>query len=147
MYLTKKELEQYRRFKRSLEYKTSKLAESYEKEPESLVSTVKKTSKHFPYLEGLMGVWIYDPVESEKRDKRIQELSKDIYNLVKQTEAVENYISDIADEELQLIFSYRYIEGWKLKEIADKLNMDLSTVGKKITTYMKFSNNSKNEVL
>lgn len=147
MYLTKKELEQYRRFKRSLEYKTSKLAEAYEKEPESVVGTVKKTSKHFPYLEGLMGVWIYDPVESEKRDKRIQDLSKEIDDLVKQTDAVEEFISDIADEELQLIFSYRYIEGWKLKEIACKLNMDLSTVGKKITTYMKLSNKSKIEML
>lgn len=139
MYLTKKELEQYRRFKRSLEYKTSKLAESYEKEPESLVSTVKKTSKHFPYLEGLMGVWIYDPVESEKRDKRMQDLSKEIDVLVKQTEAVEEFISNIADEDLQLIFSYRYIEGWKLQEIADKLSMDRSTIGKKINTVLQLS--------
>lgn len=94
-----------------------------------------------------MGVWLHNPVESKKRDKRIDDLKKDINELVNQTETVEKFISNIDDDEQQLIFSYRYIDGWKLKEIADKMNMDLSIVGKKITNYMKVSNNSKIEVL
>ena len=135
--MTKKELEKYRKLKYSLEYKVSKLAESYEKEPELQVGTVKKTSKHFPYLDGLMGVWIYNPVQAEKRDKRIEELMKDIDNLTRQTEAVEEFIAGISDEEIQMLFSYRYIEGSNLHEIGDKLNMDRSTVGKKIANYLK----------
>lgn len=83
--MTKKELEQYRKLKYSLKYKVFKLAETYEKEPELQVGTVKKTSKHFPYLDGLMGVWIYNPVQSEKRDKRIEELTKEIDKLIQQT--------------------------------------------------------------
>ncbi len=137
--MTKKELEKYRKLKYSLEYKVSKLAEAYEKEPDLQVGTVKKTSKHFPYLEGLMGVWIYNPVQAEKRDKRIEELMKDIDNLTRQTEAVEEFIAGISDEEIQILFNYRYIEGSNLHEIGAKLNMDRSTVGKKIANYLKLS--------
>ena len=137
--MTKKELEKYRKLKYSLEYKASKLAEAYEKEPELQVGTVKKTSKHFPYLDGLMGVWIYNPAQAEKRDKRIEELVKDIDGLTKLTDTVEEFINKIGDDEMQLIFSYRYIEGNNLQEIGEILNMDRSTVGKKINSYLKLS--------
>lgn len=50
---------------------------------------------------------------------------------------IEEYISEIEDSEVRLIFSKRYIELKKWEQIADELYMSLSTVHRKHSNYLE----------
>jgi hypothetical protein len=107
-------------------------------------STVTGSSKYFPYTEFRMGVWVDDPKEVSDRDKLIA-----IYR-ERQSAAraavlrIEQFIGDIPDSELRMIFQYRYIDGKKLREIAILINRDYTGICKKIHDYLKFQTNQQN---
>jgi len=136
--LTEKELYQYRKLKREAEDLQKRIDKQYDREINTGHSTVRGSSKKFPYTEFHFGVWINDPKQIADRDKLIKVYSDRMENARKEILRIEQFISDIPDSELRQIFEYRFVDGMKLREIADYMHMDRSTVGKKIYKYLNF---------
>jgi len=63
-------------------------------------------------------------------EKRLETCSNELLR-------IEQFIDRIKDSELRQIFEMRYIEGKKLREIAEAMNEDRSGIGKKITEYLQ----------
>lgn len=142
--MTDKDLCQYRMKQREIAELQVRIDRLLGRELTTSHSTVRGSSKSFPYTEFHFGVWVNDPKEVSDRDKLIA-----IYRN-RQAEAreavlqIESFIDDIPDSELQLIFQYRYIDGKKLREIGELMNRDLSGIGKKIHDYLNFPTIPKN---
>lgn len=136
--LTDKDLCQYKMKQREIADLEDRINKLLDKEISTGHSTVTGSSKFFPYTEFRMGVWVDDPKEVSDRDKLIATYRE------RQSEAraavfrIEQFIGDIPDSELRMIFQHRYIDGKKLREIAKDLNMDRSGIGKKIHSYLNF---------
>lgn len=110
----------------------------YDKEIDISHSTVRGSSKEFPYTEFHFGVWVNDPKQTAERDKLIKAYSDRMENARKEILRIEQFISNIHDSELRQIFEYRFVDGKKLREIGDLMNMDFSGIGKKIRNYLNF---------
>jgi len=73
-----------------------------------------------------------------KRQKKIDEL-------VKLELEIHDFIFLIDDPEARLIFALRYLDGMTQEEIAEKLNMDRSTVSKRISKYVSTDRKKNNK--
>lgn len=136
--LTDKDLSQYKNLIREAADLQSRIDKLYDKDIDAVPSKVIGTSKHFPYLEFRMGVYAYDPKQIAERDKLIAIYQDRLETARKEALRIEQFINSIPDSELRQIFRYRYIDGMKLREIAELMNMDRSSVGKKIRSYLNF---------
>jgi DNA-directed RNA polymerase specialized sigma24 family protein len=136
--LTDKELMQYRRLTREAEELQGRIDKLYDKEITTGHSIVKGSCKHFPYTPTAWGVWIDDPKEVAARDKLIAVYQDRLKQAEEEILKVEQFISEIPDSEIRMIFQYRYIDGKKLREIGELLNRDWSGIGKKIHDYLNF---------
>lgn len=63
-------------------------------------------------------------------------------DLERECEEVENFIENIQDSILRRIFRMSFIDGLKQKDVAKAVNMDRSSVSRKIDVYLKLSHNS-----
>lgn len=138
MILTDKDLMQYRKLIRESEDLHVRIDKLYSKEITTRHTIVKGSCKHFPYTPAAWGVWIDDPKEVAARDKLLAVYQGRLKQAEEEILKVEQFISEIPDSELRLIFQYRYIDGKKLSEISEMLNMDRSGIGKKIHNYLNF---------
>lgn len=145
--MTDKELIQYRSLIGEIEELQDRINKLYDKELSTSHSTVRGSSKYFPYAEFRMGVWINDPKELAARDKLIVMYKERLNRAREEALRIEQFISSIKDSELRQIFQYRYIDGKKLWEIAEIMNMDRSSVGKKIRNYLNFPPIPQNSVI
>lgn len=136
--MTEKELSQYRKLKREAEDLQNRIDKLYDKEITTGHSTVKGSSKGFPYTEFHFGVWIDDPKQVADRDKLIKAYSDRLGKARKEILKIEQFISNITDSELRQIFEYRFVDDMKLREIGELIGMDYSGVGKKIRNYINF---------
>ncbi len=136
--MTDEELSQYRKLLREaedLQYRVNKL---YDKEMDTAHSTVRGSSKKFPYTEFRYEVWVDNPKQVADRDRLVAIYQERLDSARKEILKIEQYIRDIPDSELRQIFEYRYTDGMKLREIGDLMNMDWSGIGKKIRNYLNF---------
>lgn len=145
--MTDKELMQYRKLIREAEDLQGRIDKLYDKEITTGHSIVKGSSKYFPYTPAAWGVWIDDPKEVAARDKLIAVYQDRLKKAEEEILKVEQFINGISDSELRMIFQYRYIDGKKLWEISELMNMDRSSIGKKIQRYVKFPPIPQNTVL
>ena len=60
---------------------------------------------------------------------------------------VEEFVESISDSLTRRIFRMCYLDGYTQKQVADKMNLDRSTVTKKIDKYLKVSPNSPKKTL
>lgn len=136
--MTDKELNQYKNLVREADDLQRRIDKLYDKDIDVVPSKVIGTSKHFPYLEFRMGVYAYDPKQEAERNRMIAIYQDRLEKARKEALRIELFINSIPDSELRQIFRYRYIDGMKLREIAVLMNMDRSSVGKKIRGYLNF---------
>ncbi len=137
--MTEKELSQYGKLKREAADLEQRIDNLYDKELDTGHSTVRGSSKSFPYTEFHFGVWVDDPKQKDDRDRLIRAYSDRLERARKEILRIEQYISNIPDDsELRQIFEYRFVDGKKLREIGELINMDFSGVGKKIRNYVNF---------
>ena len=136
--MTEKELNQYRRLISEAEDLQGRIDKLYDKEIPTSHSTVRGSSKSFPFIEFHFGVWVDDPKQAADRDKMIAIYQDRLKYARSEAMKIEKFISDIPDSELRQIFEYRYIDGKKIREIGELLNMDRSNIGKKINAYINF---------
>lgn len=141
--MTKKQLEKHRRNLIIFENKERKLEEIVTQEPDTVVGTVKCTSKNFPFLPGRMGVYMYDPEQEKNLKIKAEKIKQEAMNLIEALKQVESYIYSIEDDEVREIFTLRYIEGLTQREVAENLHMERSNVSKKITNYINSHNSQK----
>lgn len=135
--MTKKELEQYTKLKREIESIGKRYDKLCAKEVPEVAGKVQASENGFPWMRYRMTVQMYEPKANDEINKIINILRERLERCDRQMKEVEQFISSISDSELRNIFELRYIEGLKLKEIADRVNLDLSVVGKKITAYLR----------
>lgn len=134
--MTEEELKQYRKLKREaldLEQRIDKL---YEKELDTGHSTVRASSKEFPFCEYHIGVWIEDPKQVSDRDKLEKIYTDRLDKARKEILKIEQFISSIDDSELRQIFEHRFVDGYSLRKIGLLLNRDFSGIGKKIQNHI-----------
>ena len=136
--MTDKELSQYRRLLREAEDLQCRIDKLYDKEIDTTHSTVRGSSKRFPYTEFHFGVWVDNPKQVAERDKLVTIYQERLDLARREILKIEQYIMDIPDSELRQIFEYRYTDGLKLREISEMMNMDRSGIGKKIRNYLNF---------
>ncbi len=60
---------------------------------------------------------------------------------------VEEFVESISDSLTRRIFRMCYLDGYTQKQVANKMNLDRSTVTKKIDKYLKVSPNSPKKTL
>lgn len=145
--MTKKELEQYCKLKREIVTINKRLDGLRDRNVPVVVGKVMASGKEFPYLPGRVSVQMSDPKVNDAISRTIDILSERLVRCNVLMSEIEEFINGIGDSELRQIFTLRYIEGMKLKDIAAEVDEDLSGVGKKITAHLQLSNNSKKSVL
>ena len=135
--MTKKELEQYCKLKKEIGVINKRLDNLRDKDIPEVAGKVMASGKEFPYLPGRVSVLIHDPKAKAAVDKTIDILSERLVRCNMLMFEIEQFIDDIEDSELRQIFTLRYIEGLKLREIAEQLSIDTSVISKKITAYLR----------
>lgn len=145
--MTKEGLEQYCKLKKEIAYLQKRLDKLYEKEVPVVSGKVQASEPQYPCIMRRVSVKMHDPEVNDSRKKIIALLGEREQRCNEKILEIEKYIDSIEDSELRQLFELRYIEGMKLREIADVMNLELSGIGKKITAYLQLSNNSKKTVL
>lgn len=141
--MTKEQLLKYKNICRHLEYLEDKIEEEKNREIDVVKGKVKGSSSEFPYIETYMSVEMYEPNQKERNTKKLLQLQSDKKKLLKEKKEIENFINNIVDIEIQMIFQYAFIDGLKQREIADKLHIDRSRISRKISNYLKTHTNHK----
>ncbi len=138
--MTESELNQYRALITRVVRNRKKIEEIRLRDIQVVDGKVKGSSKYFPYIETNFHVQMYDPKESDRCRKQIQEVEKCIVVDRSRIEDIETFISSITDPELQAIYEMRVYEKMKWVDIAAELDGDRTTYAKK---FKKYINNSR----
>lgn len=139
--MERQQLERYRSQKeeiRELRYKLEHLGEG-----DSLVgnSTIFDYTTGFPRPQAVIG---YD---YEKYRRLRAQYSTRLEKLKYDCEETEQWIEDIPDSQMRRIFRMYYMDGETYRQIAKKMHMDKSTVGRKIDNFLKVAPNAPNAPL
>ena len=139
--MDREQLERYMSQKeeiRELRYKLEHLGEG-----DSLVgnSTIFDYSTGFPRPQAVIG---YD---YEKYRRLRAQYSTRLAKLRYDCEETEQWVEDIPDSQTRRIFRMYFIDGETYRQIAKKMHMDKSTVGRKIDNFLKVAPNAPNAPL
>ena len=139
--MDREQLERYMSQKeeiRELRYKLEHLGEG-----DSLVgnSTIFDYSTGFPRPQAVIG---YD---YEKYRRLRAQYSTRLAKLRYDCEETEQWVEDIPDSKTRRIFRMYFIDGETYRQIARKMHMDKSTVGRKIDNFLKVAPNAPNAPL
>ena len=137
MVMDKKALEAYVPNKRLIERCKKKIEEEQFKDISVVKGKVTGSSHNFPYIERRYTVEMDEPVEAEKRRRNIEKLKKGIQDAEKEMETVEHFIAGIPDAGDREIFTYRYIDGMKVKEVAVAVGYTHGRVSQIISKHLK----------
>lgn len=123
---------------RELRYKLEHLGEG-----DSLVgnSTIFDYTTGFPRPQAVIG---YD---YEKYRRLRAQYSTRLAKLRYDCEETEQWVENIPDSQTRRIFRMYFIDGETYRQIAKKMHMDKSTVGRKIDNFLKVAPNAPNAPL
>lgn len=145
--MTQDEIKKYRTIKKSLETTNKLLEKEYDKEVEVVSGKVKSSMAEHPYTEIRVGVEMYSPKEESERQRRIRMYEKEKQEKEEYICRAIDFINSIKDEEVKLILRMLYFEGKKQEEVAYELNLERSTISKKVSAYFKVSHNSQKSMI
>ncbi len=137
--MTKKRLLQYRAKKKEREKLLDKIKDIEMTEVPAVLGKVRGSSKNFPYIEVHTPVLMNEPKASDALNLRIKEYKKRLESDEKELLEIEQFISSIDDAETRMILQMAYIDGKRQYDIAWELNIDQSTVSKKIKACLQLS--------
>ncbi len=142
--MDKRRLMEYQKLKREQELLARRMDALAAKELPVVAGKVKASSREFPYTEHRVSVQMDEP-EAAERIWRMQKIYRERQERVgQQMLEIEEFIDGIEDAETRQIFEMRFMEGRKLREIAESTSLELSTVSVKITRFLKCQTNQKN---
>ncbi len=96
----------------------------------------------FDYRSGYPVAQAVVAVDREKCRRIEQKYKSRREKLKEECRQVEEYIESISDSLTRRIFRMYYVDGYTQSQIANKINMERSTVSKKIDSFLKVSHNS-----
>lgn len=135
--MDKQRLMGYQKLKREQGLLLRRIMALQVKEIPVVAGKVKASSRDFPYTEHRVSVQMYDPVEADRIGRMLRIYRGRQERVGRQMLEVEGFINGIGDPEVRQIFEMRFIEGRKLREIAGEVNLDRSSIGKKINRYLQ----------
>lgn len=145
--MDKQRLMEYQKLKREQELLARRMEVLAARELPVVAGKVKASSREFPYTEHRVSVQMDEP-EAAERILRMQKIYRERQERVgQQMLEIEEFIDGIEDAETRQIFEMRFMEGRKLREIAQKMNRDRSGIGKKVNSFLQLSHNSPKSVL
>lgn len=142
--MDKGRLKQYGALKKELQMLDDKLDKLYERQenvPE-VMGKVTGSSNDFPYTQVRTTVRMAEPKENDAIKKliRIKEQRRERVNdLIVE---IEEFIAGIPDSETRQIFELTYLEGKKQREVAEEVDLEQSSISKRITVFLQLSYNS-----
>jgi hypothetical protein len=142
--MTDKELLQYRKLIREAEDLQDRIDKLYDKDIDTAHSTVRGSSKNFPFTEFHFGVCVDDPKQISDRDNMIAAYQERLSRARNEALRIEQFINSIPDSELRQIFEYRYIDGKRLREIGDLMNTDFTCISRKIKAFINLQQKQQN---
>ena len=141
MEMTREQLEQYRSNMEEIKEITYKL--EHLGDGDSLIGNdvVLDYRSGFPKPQSVVG---YDYDLEARRRERLENLRAKIQA---DCDNVEEFIFGISDGKIRRIFQMYFLEGLSMKKVARKMNMEKSSISKKISGYLKLSPNSTKSTL
>lgn len=130
-------LESYQSNKRLIERNRKKIEDEQFKDIPVVRGKVTGSSHEFPYTSQRFTVEMDEPEEADRQRRRIARWEKEIRKAKEDMEAVEHYISGIADAGDREIFTYRYIDGMKVKDVAEAVGYTKGRISQIIKKYLK----------
>ena len=73
----------------------------------------------------------------ERKEKLIKKLNRKRNEFIKEQERIEEYIENIADDEIRVIARKRFLEHKKWEDIGEELFMDRKTASRKMQKYLE----------
>ena len=135
--MSEKDLKEYKTLCKEIESLEKRIQKAKEKDIEVVAGKVKASMSEFPYTEIRVGVQMNSPEQVDVQKRIIRLYQERLEKAEQKKLEIEQFIDDIEDPQLRLIFQYRYIDGMKQREIARKLHIDQSRVSRKILEYLK----------
>lgn len=142
--MDKKSLMEYQKLKREQELLARRIDVLKGRDIPVVAGKVKASSKTFPYTEHRVSVQMYEPAAADKVGRMLRIYRNRQERLEKQMLEIEKFIDGIEDTETRQIFEMRFMEGRKLREIAESTSLEVSTVSVKITRFLNCQTNQKN---
>ncbi len=142
--MDKHQLMEYRKLKHEQALLIRRIEALEGKEIPVVAGKVKASSREFPYTEHRVSVQMSEPVATERVRRMLRIYKGRQEKIGQQMLEIEVFIDGIADTQIRQIFEMRFVEGMKLREIAEKVNLELSTVSVKITRFLNCQTNQKN---
>lgn len=135
--MNKKVLESYQTNKRLIERNKKKIEDEQCKDIPVVKGKVTGSSQDFPYTERRFTVQMDEPGETERAHKRILSWQQEIAQAEREIEEVEQFIAAITDVRIKEVFTYRYIDGMKVADVARKVGYTKGRVSQIISKYLK----------
>ena len=149
--MDKKMLEDYKRLGDQIIALEQQIKNLEEQAARYEFGAVKGSNPDFPYQPMAFHVSGYNIRTDEEKRQRIENLKirlgKKKVAAEEERLAVQEFIAGIEDSTLQLIFTYRYIDGMTQEVVGRKLHMDKSSVSRKIDDYLKVATHATNATL
>lgn len=144
--LDKKRLEDYRLLEQQIQALEQQIKELENRAAQYEHATVKGSNPEFPYQPVTFHSQGYNIRYDERRRERVRKLKDKLMRQKADAEyrriEVQEWIAEIPDTTVRLIFTYKYVDGLTHRQIGRRLHMEQSNVGKKINAYLKMEPNS-----
>lgn len=135
--MTEKELKDYRKLCREVDDLRQRIGKEQSREIPVVSGKVRGSMREFPYIETHVGVELYEPEAVEVSKERIRRYQEKLLEAERKKLEIEQFVEEIPDPELRLIFRLRFLDGMRLADIGDRLAMDRSWIGKRIRKYLE----------
>lgn len=135
--MTEKELKDYRKLCREVDDLRQRIGKEQSREIPVVSGKVKGSMREFPYIETHIGVELYEPEAMEASAERIRRYQAKLLEAERKKLEIEQFVEEIPDPELRLIFRLRFLDGMKQAAIARKINLDQSRISRKIHDFLK----------
>lgn len=137
--MTMDDLKQLRALHREIKQLDKSIQRLEEREVPVVSGKVRGSSHDFPYTEVRTTVLMYEPKTNDAIQKLLKMKRERREKAEKKVVEIEDFISSIPDSETRQIFELYFQEGMRQQDIAKKLNMEQSTISKRISSYLKLS--------
>ncbi len=136
--MTREQIGQYRALKREikqLEESIEKLQKQADELP-TVAGKVQASQKEWPYIEEHVTVEMSDPKQEDTIMRRIIIRERRLADAQKAALEIEQFIAGIKDSTDRQILELAYLDGKTQEEIADIVNLERSTVSKRISNLL-----------
>ena len=139
--MTREQMEAYRSKKEEIEELRERLKHLGRGDSALDSSVINDYRKGYPQPQAVVGVnWSRIRAARTRYENRIAKLEQECSE-------VEEFIESIEDSMMRRIFRLYYIDGLSQKSVAKAVNLDRSSISRKIDKFFKVAHNSQNAQL